>query len=578
MASSKYWKDREKMWQTDCQKQNTNWQKEINDVYQTMSDEISDQIAVFYQKYADENGLTLAQAKQYLDQTDIRYYSSLAKRYCEDAAKDMAAGTWEHSPAKSYFTTQANQEMKRYNTTMKIARLDMLKHQIDLRIANAQRKVCSVIGDALNDRAMQTYTRQAGILGKTVLNNLSHVKTIVQASFHGATFSDRIWGTQQAQLKKVLSKALQDCLILGKGAAPYTRELAKVTGKTKRQAQRLISTELARVQVQAALDSMQASGFDEFQVVASPDCCEECQAIDGKHYPIPKLASGTNAPPMHPNCRCSIAPYEARDEDGDKDFDEAAFDEWCDYMEEHEDDEDALTWEEWKKQNHEIEFKAHQVEQEYKAISLNTEHTETFTTNFREERKAYPIEERKNWYVEEGVHVKSRQVHEVNKAVQTAMKAHGLSDLGNTKIIIVNDTTLSTGALAAYDPVQDVLKLGYYLTNKTAFELDPNDKSLMPHNLDVTMIHELFHWKDAKEYREKICEITQETRNEYFSYRHRYAEEKVLKYLPKYDLENISAYSAKTLGLGKYDEVYTELRTFLLSGGRYEQIPRKKIT
>lgn len=207
MASSKYWKDREKKWQTDCQKQNTNWQKEINDVYQTMSDEISDQIAVFYQKYADENGLTLAQAKQYLDQTDIRYYSSLAKRYCEDAAKDMDAGTWEHSPAKSYFTTQANQEMKRYNTTMKIARLDMLKHQIDLRIANAQRKVCSVIGDALNDRAMQTYTRQAGILGKTVLNNLSHVKTIVQASFHGATFSDRIWGTQQAQLKKVLSKA-----------------------------------------------------------------------------------------------------------------------------------------------------------------------------------------------------------------------------------------------------------------------------------------------------------------------------------------------------------------------------------
>lgn len=92
------------------------------------------------------------------------------------------------------------------------------------------------------------------------------------------------------------------------------------------------------------------------------------------------------------------------------------------------------------------------------------------------------------------------------------------------------------------------------------------------------MIHELFHWKDAKEYREKICEITQETRNEYFSYRHRYAEEKVLKYLPKYDLENISAYSAKTLGLGKYDEVYTELRTFLLSGGRYEQIRRKKIT
>ncbi|WP_230267058.1 minor capsid protein [Allobaculum fili] len=578
MASSKYWQEREDDWTKECQANNVQWHQKLQDIYQTMNDEISEQIAVFYQKYADENGLTYALAKQYLDRTDIRYYFRLAKRYCEDAAKDMAAGTWAHDAAKSYFTQQADQDMKRYNTAMKIARLDMLKRQISLRIANAQRKACSVVEDALNDRILQTYTRQAGILGDTVLTNLKHVSTIAHASFHGATFSDRIWGTQQAKLKKVLNKALQDCLILGKGAAPFTRELKKATGKTTRECQRLISTELSRVRVQASLDSFKACGFDEFQIIANPDCCKECQAINGEHFPLPRLASGENAPPMHPNCRCSIAPYEARDEDGDKDFDEAAFDEWCDYMEEHEDDEDALTWEEWEAQNHEIEFKAHQEEQEYKTVSLNAEQPETFTTNFREERKAYPIEERKNWYVEEGVHVKSRQVHEVNKAVQTAMKAHGLSDLGNTKIIIVNDTTLSTGALAAYDPVQDVLKLGYYLTNKTAFELDPNDKSLMPHNLDVTMIHELFHWKDAKEYREKICEITQETRNEYFSYRHRYAEEKVLKYLPKYDLENISAYSAKTLGLGKYDEVYTELRTFLLSGGRYEQIRRKKIT
>ncbi|UNT96430.1 minor capsid protein [Allobaculum mucilyticum] len=351
MASSKdYWKQREAYWQKECQKKNVNWQKEIEDVYQTMSDEINDQVAIFYQKYADENGLTMAQAKQYLDQTDIRYYSSLAKRYCEDAERDMQSGTWAHDPAKSYFSKQADEEMKRYNTTMKISRLQMLKRQIDLRIANAQRKVCSVVHDALTDRALQTYTRQAGILGKTVLNNLAHVQTIVQASFHGTNFSNRIWGTHQDKLKKALTKGLQDCLILGKGAAPFARQIRKETGKSIRQAQTLMSTELARVQVQAALDSMQASGFDEFQIISSSDCCDDCQAIDGEHFPLPKLASGTNAPPMHPNCRCSIAPYEARDEDGDDDFDEAAFDEWSDYMEEHEDDPNALTWEEWKKQ------------------------------------------------------------------------------------------------------------------------------------------------------------------------------------------------------------------------------------
>lgn len=574
MSSSSYWKNREKKWQEECQEKDKDWQKEIMEVYQTMADEINDQIDIFYQKYAEKNEMTMAQAKQYLDRTDIEYYSRQAKRYCEEAARDMASGSYSQDASKEYFTEQANKEMARYNTAMKISRLEMIKHQINLRIAKAQGKVMSAAEKALSERAMETYTRQAGILGETVLNNAKNIDTIVHASFHGQNFSERIWGKQQDNMKKVLTKALQDCLVLGKGAAPFVRELAKETGVTTRQAQRLISTELSRVQNQAALDSMVAGGFEEFQVVASPNCCKECQAINGEHFPLPKLASGENAPPMHPNCRCSIAPYEARNEDSDKDFDEAAFDEWCDYMEEHEDDEDALTWEEWKKQNHEIEFKAHQEEQEYKTVSLNAEQPETFTTNFREERKAYPIEERKNWYVEEGVHVKSRQVHEVNKAVQTAMKAHGLSDLGNTKIIIVNDTTLSTGALAAYDPVQDVLKLGYYLTNETAFELDPNDKSLMPHNLDVTMIHELFHWKDAKEYRKKIGEITQETRNEYFSYRKEIARKKTEKLEMRYALDKISAYSRKMRQAEQYDEVYTELRTYLLSGGQYEKLKR----
>ena len=569
MASSDYWRKREERWNKEREKDEKKLSRDLQHIYQQMSDEIEDQILIFYQKYADKNELTLAQAKQLLDRTEIEYYSKLAKKYCEEAARDFQNGTWDRNPAKSYFTKEADWEMKRYNTTMKISRLQMIKHQIDLRIAGAQGKACQAIGDALSERAFETYKRQAGILGNTVMRNAQNASVIVNASFHGQKFSKRIWGKQQDKLKKVLTKSLQDCLILGKGAAPFVRELKKETGKSYRQAQTLLSTELSRVQTQASLDSMEASGFKEFQFITGSGCCDKCQEIDGQHFKIPKLASGTNAPPMHPNCRCSIAPFESREDDGD--FDEAAFDEWADTYDEH-----GMSWEEWQAKDRETVFNANQVEQEYKSVSLSKDRPEAFTTNFREERTAYPIEKRKNWYVEEGVQVKPRQVHVIQKALHTAMKAHGLSDLGKTRIIIVNDTTLSTGALAAYDPVQDVLKLGYYLANKESFELDPDDKSAMPYNLDVTMVHELFHWKDAKDYREKFGEITQDKRNEYFSYRNRVSGENVKKLLRKYTLEDISAYSSKSLGLGKYDEVYTELRTYLLNGGRYEQIRRQK--
>ena len=202
MSSSSYWKNREKKWQEECQEKDKDWQKEIMEVYQTMADEINDQIDIFYQKYAEKNEMTMAQAKQYLDRTDIEYYSRQAKRYCEEAARDMASGSYSQDASKEYFTEQANKEMARYNTAMKISRLEMIKHQINLRIAKAQGKVMSAAEKALSERAMETYTRQAGILGDTVLNNAKNIDTIVHASFHGQNFSERIWGKQQDNMKK----------------------------------------------------------------------------------------------------------------------------------------------------------------------------------------------------------------------------------------------------------------------------------------------------------------------------------------------------------------------------------------
>lgn len=179
---------------------------------------ISEQIAVFFQKYADENGLTYAQAKQYLDRTDISYYSRLAKRYCEDAAKDMAAGTWAHDAAKSYFTQQSqsrNEALQHRHEDCPSGYAQRARSACGLPTPSAK-PAASLRTLSMTASCRPTQDRPA-FWSDTVLTNLKHVSTIAHASFHGATFSDRIWGTQQAKLKKVLNKALQDCLILGKG-------------------------------------------------------------------------------------------------------------------------------------------------------------------------------------------------------------------------------------------------------------------------------------------------------------------------------------------------------------------------
>lgn len=80
-SSEDYWRDREDKWLKKCQKQEKDWNAEIDKVYQDMIDEMEEQISVWYQRYADGNSMTYAEAKNYLSRTDIDWYAKKAKEY-----------------------------------------------------------------------------------------------------------------------------------------------------------------------------------------------------------------------------------------------------------------------------------------------------------------------------------------------------------------------------------------------------------------------------------------------------------------------------------------------------------------
>lgn len=344
-----YWRKREERNLKRLKKEEKDWDSQIDQIYQRMISELDDEIALFYSRFANNAEMSMAEAIKYLKKTDIDWYATRAKFYCELAAKDFAEGTDKR--ASIYFSDEANEEMLRYNATMRISRLEMLKSQMKLRILKAQSKTEETIDMALWQRTYDTFQHQAGILGNTVLDDVQPmVETIARASFHGQEFSERIWGKQQTLLQRQLNKALSECLILGKGAAPFTRKLQKIGNTTKAQASRLMRTELARVQTQAEQDAYEKCGFNDFMYLTNPSCCPECRKHDGRTYPMRKMEPGKTAPPLHPNCRCFTAPTVSREQvekdlgiDKISDEDVSHFDEWmADY------EKSGITWDEWK--------------------------------------------------------------------------------------------------------------------------------------------------------------------------------------------------------------------------------------
>lgn len=312
----RYWAEREAEQLKHNITEEAEYDKEIRRIHTDMLDGIQSQIDSFYAKYAKAEGITLAKAKKRVSKLDIAAYERKAARYVR--TKD--------------FSKKANEEMRLYNATMKINRLEMLKANIGLELIAGHDELEKFMGGILQGRTEAELARQAGILGETVERNAQLAHSIVNGSFHSGTFSDRIWQYQDL-MRQDLGKLLQQGLIQGKGARAITADLRKYLIGDKQgkgatyNVERLMRTELARVQTEAQKQSFARNGFDFYEFICNfhdskSGTCEVCKALNGKHFKVENMMPGENAPPMHPHCRCSTAAWEDSDE----------YEAWLDYL------------------------------------------------------------------------------------------------------------------------------------------------------------------------------------------------------------------------------------------------------
>ena len=426
-----YWANREEEALKHRITDEKEYDKQIKRIYQEMLDACQSEINAFYGKYAAKEGISIAEAKKRVKQADIAEYERKAKRYVRD--KD--------------FSAKANEEMRLYNATMKINRLEMLKANIGLELISGHDKLEKFMGGILKGRTEDELKRQAGILGKTVRNNAQNAHAIVNASFNNATFSDRIWQYQDL-MRADLSKLLQQGLIQGKNARALTSDLRKYLVGDKHgkgatyNVERLMRTELARVQTEAQKQAFERNGFTEYEFITNSGCCDICQGLNGKHFKVAKMMPGENAPPIHPNCRCSVAAWE----------DSTEYEAWLEYLNQ------GGTTVEWNKMKdaEKAKFLPFIPIMRFNAAS-NIKEAKDFAIDMLGLQKAEAYSEDMNVEVANGV----------NEAIFKISNDFGiLSEYGVLKKIeIVPETA---GAYARYNPKTGVIELNATVNRKDA--------------------------------------------------------------------------------------------------------------
>ena len=118
-SSKEYWAERERENLEKNLKTEAEYYKEIENIYKYTMDQIQKEIDSFYAKYASKEGITIAEARKRVSKLDMEEFSRKAKKVRR---------------REKFFSKQANEEMRLYNLTMKVNRLELLKAQIGLEL------------------------------------------------------------------------------------------------------------------------------------------------------------------------------------------------------------------------------------------------------------------------------------------------------------------------------------------------------------------------------------------------------------------------------------------------------------
>ena len=225
--------------------------------------------------------------------------------------------------------------------------------------------------------------------------------------------------------------------------------------------------------------------------------------------------------------------------------------------------------------------RANTLEEKTKQFSLNTNEQKYYRPVFEEdisktfERKiegeTITIDTHKantlcdNVYISDKVKLKRKELHNFDMQVRKAFDMLGeVETSGKPEICIVTPEEMRVNAIASYMPMQNVLNV-----NSASFST--SDLSGLQENLACpqdrlsTILHELIHWQDAKNYRAKFGSI-----NDYFEYcdyLNKIYAPKVEKLINNgYNIEDISEYAFECLKDKAMDEVYNEYRVSKLLG------------
>lgn len=324
MNNADYWKQRFEQLEDA---QNALGEKTLGEIEKQYNDTLElleARILLWYQRLADNNGISLATARAWLGSSELREFRWTVKEYIKYGEENALNQKWV-------------KELENASAKYHISKLEALKIQTRQSLEAMYAKQGKTMQKAFSDIYRSGYYHTAYEIqhGMNIGWDISgidqpQIEKVLSKPWaaDGYNFSERIWKNKNKLISEVHTSLVQN-IQLGADPQKAINDIAAKMKTSKRNAGRLVMTEEAYFSSAAQKDCFVSLGVEEYEIVATIDnhTSDICRTLDKKHFPVKDYQAGVTAPPFHVYCRSTTAPYfddefdvpgerAARDKDG----------------------------------------------------------------------------------------------------------------------------------------------------------------------------------------------------------------------------------------------------------------------
>lgn len=306
MKNADYWAQRFTQLEDAQNQQGADALKKIEAQYRQAQKQLEAQISTWYQRFAKNNGITLAEARQWLTGKDLKEFKWDVQDYIKYGQDNALSGGWM-------------KELENASAKYHISKLEALKIHTQQSLESLFSKQGLTVSGTLSDVYTSGYYHTVYELQKGFnigwdiagIDEAQLEKVLAKPwAADGYNFSERIWKNKDKLISEVHNELSQN-IMLGADPQKAIDALAKKMNTSKHNAGRLVMTEEAYFSSTAQKEAFQELGVEQFEIVATLDShtSEICRMMDGKHFPMTDFQPGATAPPFHVYCRSTTVPY-----------------------------------------------------------------------------------------------------------------------------------------------------------------------------------------------------------------------------------------------------------------------------